>query len=109
MSSQSPHNEDLAAKRCFHHALREAAARCPHCRRFFCRECVTEHDGRATCAQCLRKIADAEQARRRRAVGLVGGLAAALGFAVAWMAFHQLGRWLLSLPADFHEGTIWLK
>ena len=43
----------LAHQRCFNHALREAAARCPGCGNFFCRECVTEHDDRVLCAACL--------------------------------------------------------
>ena len=109
MSPESPTNEDLTAKRCFHHAMREAVARCPHCQRFFCRECVTEHEGRISCAQCLRKIGEQEEARRRRTVGVGGVLAAAMGIAVAWGTFHLIGWILLKLPAGFHKGTIWMK
>src|SRR5580658_7631208 len=37
----------LLDQRCFNHDLREAVAQCPSCKRFFCRECVTEHaDGK---------------------------------------------------------------
>ncbi|HET6427118.1 MAG TPA: rhomboid family protein [Phycisphaerae bacterium] len=109
MPFQTADNQSLSAKRCFHHAQREAAARCPHCRRYFCRECVTEHEGRLTCAQCLRRIAEAEQARRRRTLGAVGALVAMVGVVVAWGAFLLLGRLLLSLPDEFHQGSMWLK
>ena len=47
----------LTHQRCFHHSHREAVARCPECRQFYCRECVTEHDYRVICATCLKKIA----------------------------------------------------
>lgn len=109
MSSSAANNQLLSAQRCFHHATREAAARCPYCLRYFCRECVTEHEGRLACAQCLRKIAEAEQARRRRAMGAVGVLTAAAGVLVAWAFFSLIARWLLTLPSEFHEGSIWLK
>ena len=36
----------LIHRRCLHHPAREAVALCPECRRFYCRECVTEHAGR---------------------------------------------------------------
>ncbi|MBT8374528.1 MAG: rhomboid family protein, partial [Deltaproteobacteria bacterium] len=34
--------KDLALQRCNNHGQREAVARCPKCRRYFCRECITE-------------------------------------------------------------------
>ncbi len=75
--------EDLSGKRCFNHAGREAAARCPGCRRFYCRECVTEHDGRVLCAECLRRRAHDARAGGRlgRVVWYTVGLA---GLAAAW-------------------------
>ena len=42
--------EDLVHQRCFNHMLREAVACCPECRRYFCRECVTEHEDKVLCA-----------------------------------------------------------
>jgi len=42
--------------RCFYHDFREAACRCPICQRYFCRECVTEHDDRVLCVECLKTI-----------------------------------------------------
>ncbi|MCE5326817.1 MAG: hypothetical protein LLG01_10400 [Planctomycetaceae bacterium] len=94
----------LTHQRCFHHASREAAARCPQCRRFFCRECVTEHDGRVICAACLAALA----APRRRGSGLLRGAGAALlaltSLLIAWMFFHYLGEILRRLPDTFHAG-----
>ena len=45
--------DDLLHQRCFNHMLREAVACCPECRRYFCRECVTEHEDKVLCAACL--------------------------------------------------------
>ena len=109
-----PERENMQAvsqRRCFHHALREAAARCPICRRYFCRECVTEHAGRVICASCLRKTA--EKAGRKggalakwaRGAALVG--VTAMTFTMAWFCFYSLGAWLLRQPVMFHEGTLW--
>ena len=38
---------------CFQHPDREAVVRCPSCRKYYCRECVTEHDDRMLCSNCL--------------------------------------------------------
>lgn len=97
----------LHQQRCFHHSLREAAARCPECGRFFCRECITEHDGRVMCATCLRTLAQAPRSRRAgfRAVARTGQFSA--GVITVWLVFYLLGRLLVSLPDSFHEGTLW--
>jgi hypothetical protein len=97
--------DDLARKRCFNHVNREAAARCPHCRRCFCRECVTEHDGRLTCAACLRKLAGGRP--KDRAVSVLRFLMAGVGVLAAWVFFYYVGRWLLQLPSQFHQGSLW--
>jgi len=47
----------LARARCTNHESRQASGLCPSCRRPFCKECLTEHDGRLTCAACLRRAA----------------------------------------------------
>ena len=101
---------DLARQRCLLHPLREAAARCPSCRQFFCRECVTEHDGRVMCAACLRKLTanrgEAKSARSLLAATLAAArLAAAL--ALLWFAFYLVGLFLVRAPTSFHDGTIW--
>ena len=80
---------------CFNHASREAAARCPGCRRFFCRECVTEHDGRVTCGSCLRKAAPVAGKRRRRFTPVL----AIMGLLTAWFFFYGLGELLVLIPS----------
>lgn len=99
----------LARTRCFHHPLREAAARCLACRRFYCRECVTEHEGRVLCAACL--AARAERTRRQR--GPLGWLAAPcqllLGVLLLWLCFFALGQALGAIPSSFHEGEVWTR
>src|SRR6266576_2922250 len=65
---------------CWNHEAREAVCRCPGCARPFCRECVTEHEARLLCAQCLRKAILAAAPHRisglpRQVLLLVGGLA----------------------------------
>ena len=98
---------DLACQRCRNHAEREAVARCPTCNQFFCRECITEHDDRVICANCLRRLSHVPLRQRPayvRAVRLGQGL---LGLMLVWFFFYLLGESLLALPTSFHEGTLW--
>ncbi len=97
----------LAHRRCDNHSDREAAARCPKCGRFFCRECVTEHAGRVICADCLATTDSQSPERRWSAAGLAPCLAAIVGMLAAWMAYYYIGRILLEIPHDFHEGIMW--
>lgn len=97
---------DLTRTRCLVHPLREAAARCPECRGFFCRECVTEHGERAICAACLARLAAAETKRRGGALRALGrGARVLLGILAAWFFFYMVGEALSSLPDRFHETT----
>lgn len=93
-------------KRCLNHRDREAVARCPVCRDFFCRECVTEHEGRVICAKCLAAFA-AQQGAERPRRSFVRPLLALASFAGVWLFFFLLGRALLELPDSFHDGTLW--
>ncbi len=105
----------LTRQRCTIHLEREAAARCPSCERFFCRECVTEHDGRLLCAACLRALLAAATLRSTRARRswrkplFAAARVAVLAFSLfsAWFFFDLLGRKLASLPDEFHLGTLW--
>ncbi len=104
----------LTRQRCTIHLEREAAARCPSCERFFCRECVTEHDGRLLCAACLRALFAAAQrpARARRSWRkplLAAARVAVLAFSLflSWFFFDLLGRKLVSLPDEFHLDSLW--
>ncbi len=100
-------NKDLASQRCAQHAEREAVARCPECRRFFCRECITEHAGRVLCAHCLQKLGRRPLLKRPGFVGAGRVLQVALGVFLAWLFFYLVGEALLGLPTAFHEGTLW--
>src|SRR5258706_14749578 len=93
----------LAFQKCLNHGDREAVARCPQCRSHFCRECVSEHEGRILCAQCLAKAAaeDGKLPGWKRWIPL----GAALGLGVAWLFFLSLGKVLLLIPSSFHDGA----
>ncbi len=91
----------LHAQRCARHTAREAVARCPACARFYCRECVVEHDGRLLCTNCLSESAAPE----RRSGGLAGAAwfaAAVAGVLIAWMSFYYTGSVLAEVPSKFH-------
>ena len=98
---------DLANQRCFNHAEREAVARCPVCRRFFCRECITEHDDRVICAQCLRALARVPLLKRPGWLNTFALARCLLGLLTAWFFFYLIGQGLLAVPSSFHEGTFW--
>ena len=97
----------MIEQRCFHHEFREAASRCPICLRYFCRECVTEHDDRVLCAECLKKVVARETVRIRPFRRVLGGLLPIAGLLMAWLFFYALGRTLLLIPAAVHDGTLW--
>lgn len=97
----------LSLERCFHHAGREAAARCPECRRCFCRECITEHDDRVLCAACVKKLAGVPFTKRGAFVGVLRVLQLAISLFIVWGCFQLLGRSLLAIPGKFHDGTVW--
>ena len=103
----SAHPRDIAHQRCFNHADREAVARCPECGRFFCRECITEHEDRVVCAGCLQRMVGEQERRSGRLLFLfrAGQLAVALAF--LFFVFYALGAALLTLPTSFHEGEVW--
>ena len=96
--------ETLARQRCWAHAQREAVSRCPECRRFYCRECVTEHDGRLLCVQCL----SARTAEPTAPVGtrwLLWAAAAVVGLAVAFVWFYTVGYVLQQAPPAWSRGV----
>lgn len=97
----------LAQQRCFNHLSREAAARCRECQRYYCRECVTEHDGRLICAACLKASASPAVAPRQRLLGLWRALQLGASLALLWSVFYLIGLILLHTPSEVHEGTVW--
>jgi hypothetical protein len=92
---------------CLNHPVREAVARCPECRSYFCRECITEHDERVICAACLKKLVQPKAVRRWSLAPWLRVGAAAASVVVAWMIFYWVGQALLMIPSSFHEGTLW--
>ena len=99
---------DLSHQRCYHHQRREAVVRCPDCQRYFCRECVTEHQDRMLCSQCLASMTQDREKRSQRWVrGLLMLVQGASGFLLLWYALYLVGLILLAIPDTFHEGTIW--
>ncbi len=94
-------------QRCFYHESREAACRCPICRRYFCRECVTEHDDRLLCVECLKTIVAGQAAPRGGVRRVLRGLLPVAGILMAWLFFYFIGRTLLLIPAAVHDGTVW--
>lgn len=95
------------AQRCIHHPGREAAARCPECTRFFCRECVSEHDDRVLCASCLAAGLRVQAPGGSRFSHIGRAFCAVLGLCLAWWFFDLIGQGLMRLPASVHEGSIW--
>jgi len=101
--------QDLTHQRCINHRFREAVARCPECRRFFCRECITEHDDKVLCASCLRKRLKPGMKGFHPSLWIfrLGHFTA--GMTLLYVLCYYLAQMLMALPADFHEGTLWQK
>ena len=97
----------LRQQRCVNHPQREASARCPECSRFYCRECITEHDDRVLCASCLAKLSLKKEARRKQWSWLPRLALAALSFGVVFLVWLILGNILLSIPSQFHDTGGW--
>ena len=99
----------LAAQRCVHHGDREAVARCPECRRYFCRECITEHEEKIVCATCLAALSRtaSKSVGRWKLGGVLRGSGAVTGVLIAWICFYFAGRVLLAVPSEFHADTLW--
>ena len=93
-------------QRCANHPQRESSARCLACGRFYCRECVTEHEGRITCAACLGGPATARRERRALLGRLATPMALFGALALAFASFYMTGRALLALPDVFHGGVL---
>lgn len=99
----------LRSLRCVRHTEREAVARCPVCGGSFCRECVSEHEGRLLCAPCLaREVSRAVVPAKRRDWGALRRVAATTASVlVLWGLFFLAGSLLVRIPPDFHEGKVW--
>lgn len=98
-----PSGVPILDARCWNHESREAVGRCPECHRYFCRECVTEHEGRIICAGCVARLSGAGTDEKRTAS--VFWIAYAIGgLILAWLVFYYVGAGLASTPSLFHGG-----
>ncbi len=95
--------QTLTKQRCYNHARREAAVRCPGCHKYFCRECVSEHEEQLLCILCLQKQRTSPATLKERLRPLRLLFRTALTFVLLWLAFYSLGKGLLLLPHAFHE------
>ncbi|MHC1725494.1 MAG: rhomboid family protein [Syntrophobacteraceae bacterium] len=96
---------DLSRLRCFNHANREAVARCLQCSRTFCRECITEHEERVICAQCLAAIKQESAEKRTGLRTIVAGTWCLLSATFLWAVYYYFGKILLTIPSSFHESV----
>lgn len=94
--------EPLVHQRCLHHAGREAVSRCPGCRAYFCRECVTDHAGRLLCRRCLDGASVGSRRGRAWWNRIRWAAGALLGALFAWATFYYAGSLLANLPSRFH-------
>lgn len=99
--------QGLVHQRCVIHWQREAVARCPQCNRYYCRECVTEHEGRVLCASCIRLTVSAAGKERHPFRFLVRAAGFVFGVLLLWTFFYYLGELLLAIPTKFHDGSLW--
>ena len=98
---------DIAQQRCRNHVRREAVACCPGCDRYFCRECITEHEDRVLCAACLQILVQPKTRKNTHFRGLMRCGQFLAGILILYVMFYYLAEILLAIPADFHEGTLW--
>lgn len=96
-------NGALSRQRCWTHARREAVSRCPSCTRFYCRECVTEHEGRLLCVGCLAKVA-APAAKPQGTRWVLWMAMALLGLSLAFLLHGVSGYVLHQLPPSWTRG-----
>ncbi len=78
--------------------------RCPSCRRFFCKECVSEHEDRFLCASCLaREAAPDTRVRPSGRNLLTGAMQLLAGLALLWLLFFLIGNAIRNVPDTFHQ------
>jgi hypothetical protein len=91
---------ELTFQRCLIHADRQAIARCPNCANYFCRECITEHEGKFLCSNCLQRKTTPIETVHRTAGWFKSAVVMGVGLSVAWFFFYLIGRLLILIPPN---------
>ena len=99
--------KSIQHQRCFNHANREPVAKCPHCNRFYCRECITEHNRKLVCSKCLEEITSKDEKKSNTMVALCEFLIMLIGFSGVMFILAILGWFLMQIPNDIHTGAKW--
>lgn len=92
-------------QRCWNHEAREAVCRCVSCSRSYCRECVSEHEGRLLCAACLALTGKAKSARRSLFRRAAPALMIAGGLLLAWLTYWAMGELVINTARGLHTRT----
>ncbi len=92
---------------CTIHPERSSSAQCSSCRRFFCPECITEHEGKLICAECLSALSKPAVEKTRTRIPWAAMIQFMVALILAWMLFFFFAQTLGDIPDDFHDGTIW--
>jgi len=98
---------NITHKHCFNHSQRMASARCPQCKRFFCKECITEHSGKVLCTACLSQTALTATDKHSHWAVLIHAIQFMIGLWLLWSFFYYFAQILLLIPTSFHEGSLW--
>jgi uncharacterized paraquat-inducible protein A len=98
--------EKLSRQRCTNHAEREAVARCPECKRHFCRECITEHNDKQLCNHCLNKISTDNAKKSNRIKAVVYMICCVVGFLIALGFFYTAAKVISSVPQQYHRNYL---
>ena len=99
----------LHQSRCLNHPDREAIARCPECKHYFCQECITEHDHRILCAACIKKLVGKTKQKKKKRSFLHTLKPLALTFRIILslflllLFFYTIGWILLQNMDSFHN------
>ena len=103
-------SEKVAQATCQIHFRRPAAAKCMVCKLYYCKECVTEHDGKNTCASCLKSAHEESATPVKHSMTWFQPMPIihlVLALILMWAVSYLVAQTLSSIPDSFHEGTIW--
>jgi hypothetical protein len=84
-------------QRCWNHEEREASCRCPACGRSYCRECVSEHEGRLLCAACLSRVTAGAEPSGGRLQRLAPAAMIAAAILLAWLTYWAAGESVMAV------------